>query len=81
MIYLDYNATTPLRSEVFEAMRPYLTDLCGNPSSSYSFGSQLKGKRQKCCNMIEETIIGVILIIGLNVIYKNTIILIINDNV
>jgi len=46
-----------------------------------SKGSQLTWLRQKCCNMIEETIIGVILIIGLNVIYKNTIILIINDNV
>ena len=43
MIYLDYNATTPLRPEVFEAMRPFLTERWGNPSSSYAFGSQLKG--------------------------------------
>ena len=44
MIYLDYNATTPLRPEVFEAMKPFLTERWGNPSSSYGFGSQLKGE-------------------------------------
>ncbi len=42
VIYLDHNATTPLRPEVFEAMRPFLTERWGNPSSSYAFGSQLK---------------------------------------
>lgn len=44
MIYLDYNATAPLRPEVFEAMKPFLTERWGNPSSSYSFGSQLKAE-------------------------------------
>ncbi len=44
VIYLDYNATTPLRPEVFEAMKPFLTERWGNPSSSYGFGSQLKGE-------------------------------------
>ena len=44
MIYLDYNATTPLRPEVFEAMTPFLTERWGNPSSSYSFGSTLKAE-------------------------------------
>ena len=33
-IYLDYNASTPLAPEVVEAMRPYLADHFGNPSSS-----------------------------------------------
>ena len=42
MIYLDYNATTPVLLEVFEAMLPYLTSEWGNPSSSYKFGSKLK---------------------------------------
>jgi cysteine desulfurase len=39
--YLDYNATTPVAPEVFEAMRPFLTDRWGNPSSAYSFGHDL----------------------------------------
>ena len=42
MIYLDYNATTPVLPEVFEAMRPFFCEDWGNPSSSYRFGSKLK---------------------------------------
>jgi cysteine desulfurase len=37
-IYLDHAATTPLRSEAYEAMVPYLTTHFGNPSSAHSFG-------------------------------------------
>jgi len=43
VIYLDHNATTPIAPEVREAMLPYLTDEWGNASSSYRFGSKLKG--------------------------------------
>lgn len=42
MVYLDYNATTPVLAEVFEAMRPYFCSDWGNPSSSYRFGAKLK---------------------------------------
>jgi cysteine desulfurase len=42
LVYLDYNATTPIAPEVLEAMLPYLTTEWGNPSSSYRFGSRLK---------------------------------------
>ncbi|MGN0804469.1 MAG: cysteine desulfurase family protein [Candidatus Coproplasma sp.] len=38
MIYLDYSATTPLDSDVLEAMTPYLTTIFGNSSSQHSFG-------------------------------------------
>ena len=37
-VYLDHAATTPLRREVLEAMRPYATDVFGNPSSLHRFG-------------------------------------------
>jgi cysteine desulfurase len=38
MIYLDNNATTRVAPEVFEAMRPHLSDEWGNPSSAYAPG-------------------------------------------
>jgi cysteine desulfurase len=41
-IYLDHNATTPLRAEVLEVMIPYLKDHFGNPSSLHHFGQEAK---------------------------------------
>jgi len=38
MIYLDYNATTPLSPEAAKAMKPYWEDQYGNPSSGYALG-------------------------------------------
>ncbi len=37
-IYLDFNASTPLAPEVVEAMRPFLTEHYGNPSSPHWAG-------------------------------------------
>jgi cysteine desulfurase len=37
-IYLDYNATTPIDPAVVEAMRPFLQDHFGNPSSAHVYG-------------------------------------------
>ncbi len=56
MIYLDYNATTPIAPEVREAMMPYLTDEWGNPSSSYRFGSKLKGVIETARAQVAELI-------------------------
>jgi cysteine desulfurase len=41
-IYLDHNATTPLRPEVVEAMLPYLRQHFGNPSSGHVYGRRAK---------------------------------------
>ncbi len=42
LIYLDSNATTPVFPEVWEAMRPWLTEQFGNPSSAHSWGRQAR---------------------------------------
>ena len=41
-VYLDYNATTPVAPEVAEAMRPFLYEFYGNPSSSYTHGQRAR---------------------------------------
>ena len=41
-IYFDHNATTPLHPTVWEAMRPLLTDVFGNPSSLHTEGLQAR---------------------------------------
>ncbi len=55
-IYLDYNATTPIISEVAEVMRPYLDRYFGNPSSSHSYGVETKlaveNAREQIANLI-----------------------------
>jgi cysteine desulfurase len=38
VIYMDHAATTPLDPRVFERMRPYFSELFGNPSSIYGLG-------------------------------------------
>ncbi len=41
-IYMDHNATTPLREEVLDAMMPYLREEFGNASSLHSYGMQAR---------------------------------------
>jgi cysteine desulfurase len=41
-IYLDNNATTPLLPAVWEAMRPFLTEVHGNPASAHHAGRRAR---------------------------------------
>jgi cysteine desulfurase len=41
-IYLDSNATTPMLPAVGEAMRPFLTEVYGNPASAHRAGSRAR---------------------------------------
>ncbi len=54
MIYADYNATTPVAPRVFEAMRPFFTERYGNPSSVYSFGSQVMHFLEQARSQVAE---------------------------
>ena len=38
MLYLDHAATSPVRPEVLDAMRPFLAGVFGNPSSHHTYG-------------------------------------------
>ncbi len=42
LVYLDYNATTPVDQRVAEMMRPYLTGFFGNPSSLHRAGREAR---------------------------------------
>ncbi len=42
LIYLDYNATTPILKEVAQVMKPFLDNYFGNPSSSHKYGIETK---------------------------------------
>ena len=41
-IYLDHAATTPVRPEVLEAMRPFFEGRFGNPSSAHRWGREAR---------------------------------------
>ncbi|RWS21431.1 selenocysteine lyase-like protein, partial [Leptotrombidium deliense] len=66
VVYLDYNATTPLDKTVIEVMTSALSNLWHNPSSNYECGVQAKRaveeSRQKvgqmlgCCSPADEII-------------------------
>ena len=42
LIYLDHAGTTPMDPRVFDAMRPYFTELYGNPSSVHTIGQEAR---------------------------------------
>lgn len=51
-VYLDYNATTPIDREVAEAMRPYMEQYFGNPSSLHWYGIQSQKAVQKARSQV-----------------------------
>ncbi len=53
-VYLDYNATTPIAPQVAEAMRPYIYENFGNPSSSHAYGSAAKKGLEKARRQVAE---------------------------
>lgn len=53
-IYLDNAATTPLDNEVFEAMKPYMLEDYGNPSSIHSHGRKVRAAIESSRKKIAE---------------------------
>ncbi len=56
LVYLDYNATTPIAPEVAEEMLPYIRTHFGNPSSNYAFGRIAKAAVEKARIQVAELI-------------------------
>jgi len=58
-IYLDNAATTPLDPEVFDAMKPFMLEDFGNPSSIHSHGRKVKAAiesaRKKIASLLNCT--------------------------
>ena len=52
MIYLDYNATTPIARMVSEAMVAIIYDNFGNPSSAHPIGKKAKKALEKARTQI-----------------------------
>jgi cysteine desulfurase len=67
-IYLDSNATTPVRPEVLSAMIPVLTDDYGNPSSIHWYGQQAKAlldsSRQQVARLIRAETSEIVFVSG-----------------
>jgi cysteine sulfinate desulfinase/cysteine desulfurase-like protein len=50
-IYLDFNASTPIAPEVADAMRPFLSEHYGNPSSQHWAGVPAKAALERALNV------------------------------
>ena len=56
LIYLDNAATTALRPEVFDAMKPYFLENYSNPNSIYTFAQQSKKAMEESRETIADLI-------------------------
>jgi|YNPNPStandDraft_1061719.scaffolds.fasta_scaffold06598_6 cysteine desulfurase len=56
MIYLDYAATTPVDERVLRVMRPFFSEIFGNPSSAHRFGQ----RAEAAVETARETVAGVL---------------------
>lgn len=56
IIYLDNNATTRVAPEVYQAMRPYLTEFYGNTSSAHSLGQRLSSLVELARDQVAQAI-------------------------
>ncbi len=55
-VYLDHNASTPVDPEVLEAILPYFTTMCGNPSSIHSRGNEARGAMEAARRKIAQAL-------------------------
>lgn len=53
-VYLDNAATTPLDPEVFEAMKPFMLEDFGNPSSTHSHGRKVRAAVESARKKVAE---------------------------
>ncbi len=53
-VYLDNAATTPLDLEVFEAMKPFMLNDFGNPSSTHSHGRAVRAALEQARKKVAE---------------------------
>lgn len=53
-VYLDNAATTALDPEVFEAMKPFMLDHFGNPSSTHAYGRRVRAGIESARKKIAE---------------------------
>ena len=53
-VYLDNAATTPLDPEVFEAMKPFMLEDFGNPSSTHSHGRKVRAAIESSRKKVAE---------------------------
>lgn len=53
-IYFDNAATTPLDPEVFEAMKPLMLDMYGNPSSTHAHGREVRTQIEHARRKVAE---------------------------